>query len=73
MQNKSKVIKNKDWKNRVESKSILNGISKPGQEKIIAMHEEKIEVEFAIVRRIYAREFPAIKSSFEEWADKWPQ
>ena len=56
----------------MESKGILNLACKPGEEKIVAMHEEKIEVEFAVVRRIYAREFPAIKQSFEEWADKWP-
>ena len=56
----------------MESKGILNVTGKPGEEKIVAMHEEKIEVEFAVVRRIYAREFPAIKQSFEEWADKWP-
>lgn len=57
----------------MESKSILNGTSESRPEKALVMHEEKIEVEFAVIRRIYAREFPAIKASFEEWADKWPQ
>lgn len=57
----------------MESKNLLNSVSQSGPEKAVTMNEEKMEVEFAFIRRIYAREFVAIKSSFEEWADQWPQ
>lgn len=57
----------------MESKSVLNSTSKSREEKAVKIHEEKIEVEFAVTRRIFAREFPAIKASFEDWADQWPQ
>lgn len=56
----------------MESKSVLERTGEQGKTKTLE-HEEKIEVEFAIIRRVYAREFPAIKQSFEEWADQWPQ
>lgn len=56
----------------MENKSLLNKSSQSGEKKALN-EEEKIEVEFAVVRRIYAREFVAIKTSFEEWANQWPQ
>jgi hypothetical protein len=64
---KSKIIvKSKDPvnKNKREHKDF-------DFDKVGIAQEEKIEIEFRISRRIFARDFVAIKTSFEEWASNW--
>jgi hypothetical protein len=59
----------------MENKNVLKGTGKQRKSENIKYipikEEEKIEVEFRITRRIYARDFLAIKTSFEEWASSW--
>jgi hypothetical protein len=54
----------------VDSKSGESGFSGKGKGKIIR-EEERIEVRFEHIVRIHARDFEAIKRSFEEWAEEW--
>lgn len=56
----------------MDSKNILNGSGKLGQgEDVKINQEEKIEIEFRVLKRVYARDFVAIKKSFEEWSRQW--
>ena len=54
----------------MESKNLRNGFSKLREGKIINQ-EEKIEIEFRVLKRVYARDFVAIKKSFEQWSKLW--
>lgn len=54
----------------MDSQSLLKGTSGQGQSKAIRQ-EERIETEFRHIVRIYAKDFEAVKNSFEEWAGQW--
>jgi hypothetical protein len=69
MPNKLQEIRVHD-KPTVDSKSGESGFSGKGKGKIIR-EEERIEVRFEHIVRIHARDFEAIKRSFEEWAEEW--
>ena len=70
MQNKTT---NKRKEASVDSKSVLKRPNKLGESEAIDKinQEEKIEIEFRFIKRVYARNFVAIKKSFEEWAKHW--
>lgn len=57
------------------SKGVRNGLSKLGKGEnigeVVMNQEEKIEIEFRVLKRVYARDFVAIKKSFEEWSRLW--
>lgn len=50
--------------------SLQQGIGGSGESKALRQ-EERIETEFRHIVRIYARDFEAVKNSFEEWAGQW--
>lgn len=57
----------------MESKNLLKRDDKLGKVEAIMKinQEEKIEIEFRVIKRVYARDFVAIKRSFEEWSKQW--
>jgi hypothetical protein len=69
MQNK--LSKNSDKKGNLDSESLQQGFDRSRKSEIIKREEERVEVEFRHIARIYARDFEAIMKSFEEWASKW--
>jgi hypothetical protein len=55
----------------LDSESLQQGFDRSRKSEIIKREEERVEVEFRHIARIYARDFEAIMKSFEEWASKW--
>lgn len=58
----------------MDSKSLLEGSSELGESEALSFKdEEKVEIEIREIVRIYARDFDALKKSFEEWAKQWEE
>lgn len=58
----------------MDSKSLLKGSSELGESEALSFKdEEKVEIEIREIVRIYARDFDALKKSFEEWAKQWEE
>lgn len=60
----------------MENKSIQPRFSQSGQSEAIKLpaelaEDEKIEIEFREIVRVYPKDFVAVKKSFEAWASEW--
>jgi hypothetical protein len=67
-------IPKKGNKKSMDSKSLLKGSSELGESEALSFKdEEKVEIEIREIVRIYARDFDALKKSFEEWAKQWEE
>ena len=55
----------------MEGEDIQPGDSGQGQEPVIVISDEKVEVEIREVIRIHARDFEALKNSFAAWSKQW--
>ena len=58
-------------KRQVVRKSSKQGPNRQGKETDIKPQDERVEILFEHIARIYPRDFEAIVKSFEEWASEW--